>query len=98
MSNAAVATIQVGATYYSGNTFDPHMDRVDAVTDSQVHVTYLGRVKSGGPLAGWKLDRVVPMDRFLACYHPSYDAMLAARKDDGAGICGMLRATLPGER
>lgn len=95
MSNAAAPI--VGHVYYSGNSFDPHMDRVDAVSKSVVRVTYVGRAKSGGPLAGSGLARDVPMDRFRACHYESYDAMLAARRDD-PGPAGMLRATLPGER
>lgn len=88
----------MGATYYSGNTFDPHLDVVNAVEPTRVQATYIGREKSGCAGAAMSQPRWVPVDQFRACYYPTHEAMIAAYVDSGPTVAGLCRATLPGER
>jgi hypothetical protein len=98
MSNAAAQAIEVGHVYYSGNAYDPHMDRVEVVTTDKVRVTYMGRLKSGGALANACLSRDVSREVFDLCYFRTHDDMCASYVDSGPSVAGLCRATLPGER
>lgn len=87
---------KVGQTYYSGNTTDPSIGRVQSVApDGTVTVEHLGREKSGTYGAG--MTHTVPADVFSHCYFLTWDDMFALYEANRAPVYGMPGARLPGD-